>query len=263
MARARRSLWIRGALGVFALLVSSAFFYASADEEAASPFSRARTSGAITLKSGQTIDGIRVVGLTTIDYVVEVYEGVYIRLPRGQVVSVEPEAWNNTGHDRPRDTSEPSVLLPGRRISPQLNARLNRGIVEEPVEYEHADFLEVLEDIEQYTGASFEIAPEVEQLPEEDRQWSFTMEPGDTLLTVLRERFASAFPEVEVEYGYNHIHVTLASVEAEENEEPSPPSSAEEPGPSDNESDQQPASDAPFREEWRSPSTANSSRSGN
>lgn len=237
MARARRSIWIRGALGVWVLLAIPALLPAGACDEASSAFSPEETSGAVTLKSGQTLEGVRIVRLTTIDYIVEVYEGIYIRLPRSQVASVESAAWANASRERPRENSEPSVLLPGRRISPQLNARLNRGMVDERIEYEQADFLEVFEDIEEYTGASFEIAPEVRQLPEENRQWRVTIEPGDTLLTVLREEFASAFPEVEIVYGYDRILLTLASDAASDNEAPSSPASAEAPGPSTDESD--------------------------
>ncbi|MFP4173453.1 MAG: hypothetical protein ACLFV4_11140, partial [Candidatus Hydrogenedentota bacterium] len=161
MASARRSIWIRGALGLWAILAILALLPAGADDEASSPFSPEKTSGALTLKSGQTLDGVRIVRLTTIDYVVEVYEDVYIRLPRSQVVSVESEAWNNPNLENARNNTESSVLLPGRRISPQLNARLNRTMVDEHIEYEQADFLEVFEDLEEYTEAAFEIAPEV------------------------------------------------------------------------------------------------------
>ena len=227
MASARRSSWIQGAVGVLTLLAASAFLHAGAEEDAASPFSPDKTSGAVTLKSGQTLEGIRVVGLTTIDYIVEVYDGVYIRLPRGQVVSVESEAWINSNRARPRDTTEPSVLLPGRRISPQLNARLNRRMVAERVEYEQADFLDVFDDIEEFTGASFEMAPELEQLPEEDREWRVTLDPGDTLLTLLQDKFGSSFPEVQVVYGYDHVLLTLTPDEADENGEASSPASEE------------------------------------
>lgn len=229
MARARRGIWIHGVLGVLALLAMPAFLHAGEREDASSPFSREKTSGAVTLKSGQTIENIRVVGFTTIDYIVEVYEGVYIRLPRGQVVSVESEAWVNSSRERPRENREPSVLLPGRRISPQLNARLNRRMVVERVEYEQADFLDVFDDIEEFTGASFEMAPELEQLPEEDREWRVTLDPGDTLLTLLQDKFASSFPEVEVVYGYDHVLLRLPPDAADENEDTSSPPFAEQP----------------------------------
>ncbi len=232
MATACGGVRIRGVLSVLALWAISTLCSAGECEDAASRFSGEKTAGAITLKSGQTIEGVRVVGFTPIDYIVEVYDGIFIRLPRGQVVSVRTEGQEEVAS--PRETNGesgvPAVLLPGRRISPRFNVRLNSTVVEETVEYEETDFLAILEDIEQHTGASFEVAPELEELPGEDREWRVTINPGDTLLMVLREEFAPAFPGIDVVYGYDHILLRPADVRQDD-----PPPSEEPDGPALNE----------------------------
>ena len=203
------------------LILSVPFLDAESSERGPDPVSEAVIAGlapdhgdVIELKSGRKLEGLYVVRTTLTEYVVSVYEGVTIRIPRSQVASVEYDTRHpaNVGEEEDGEVG----VLPGARISRELNAQLTQPIFHESRRYESADLLDIVEELREETDVRLKVASEVEDaLSREEREWTIRLDEDTTLLGLLRGPFSERFPQLVVNYEYDEAVITTREAQAE------------------------------------------------
>ncbi len=174
---------------------------------AASNRERDARGDVIHLKSGRLLTGFRVVRASPSDFVVEVFPGTTIRIPRGQVSDVEFDEESRPYQRLLGDAAEtpgPSVL-PGTRLSRALNAQLNSPVTQETIEYERADLVTVLNAINDELDGVIRVHSSVYDLSRTERLWTVELTPDHTLLEVLRGKLRQDFPDLTVVYQFDYV----------------------------------------------------------
>jgi len=168
----------------------------------------------VFLKSGGRIIG-QVIRRTPREIEVELVPGVTLKIPRKQVKNVRYDnlslmsqihASQGEGEGAKED------LIVGRKVSAALHQKLNQDISEPPSKYENADFVEVITGFAGRLGIAITVDESLQQLPAEQRLWTFEMAPGTTLLQLLEDTFQKTFTGIEVVYKYDEV--VLATKEA-------------------------------------------------
>ncbi len=207
----------------------------SAPDNTASPAEPGATPGeapqllpgdVITLKNGSVLSGVQVLKKTPTDYEVEILEGsVTLSIPRDQVKSIEYDA-KEPSEDRARGIDNtgkktPSEF-PGQRISPALSAKLGADLSDQPIVYENADLVDVMNDLSKRTSIAIEVGQPALDIPADQRKWSFQTQPGKTtLFNLLRDAMPNRFPSLEAVFAFDKILVTSREAAQTLNKAPS------------------------------------------
>ncbi|MCC6695623.1 MAG: hypothetical protein IT365_08330 [Candidatus Hydrogenedentes bacterium] len=158
----------------------------------------------ITLKSGQVIAGLQIIKATSTDYICEIIEGVTLNVPRRQVVKVEPDDYDPILMRRKSE----SALIRGQRISDALQRKLDTDISNPPLNYENADLLQIIEEVNKRTGGVVVLDLSVSTLPAESRTGSIASQPGMTLGTLLRKEILIKFPNLVMNFEDDKVVLT-------------------------------------------------------
>ena len=178
----------------------------------------------VTLKSGRQLRGFWVVRETPAFYELEIIEGrVSLQVPRNQVLSVHYDESAARPGVRGSTRVEPQeqVLLPGRQLSSRLIQGLTTDISEPLVVSEGDDYLEVVSELSERAGLRVQVDPEIRNLPDDYREWFFSLPEGGTLQYALKA-LDDGFPEIRVEYVGDVIRI--APNTAKPKNRPQPPS---------------------------------------
>ncbi|MCL4695180.1 MAG: hypothetical protein KJ060_22045 [Candidatus Hydrogenedentes bacterium] len=177
------------------------------------PESAAPRGDVLTLKSGQVIEGLQILRENSALYVLQITDTVTLDIPRRQVVSVEYDDYD------PRTGPRKPTMIPGQRLSDQLEAVLESDISDPPFAYNNADLIQVLNDIGARVEGSLILNPSIAQtISPSARAWTVSSEPGMTLGTLLRKALFVDFPEIIMVFENDTIVLTTksaASAEAE------------------------------------------------
>lgn len=167
----------------------------------------------LTLKSGQVIEGLQILRENSAFYVMQITDTITLDIPRRQVVSVEYDDYD------PRSGPQKPTMIPGQRLSDQLEAVLEKDISEPPFSYNNADLIQVLTDIGARVEGSLILDPSIAQtISPASRAWTVASEPGMTLGSLLRKALFVEFPEIIMVFENDAIVLTTktaASAEAE------------------------------------------------
>ncbi len=167
----------------------------------------------LTLKSGQVIEGLQILRENSAFYVMQITDTITLDIPRRQVVSVVYDDYD------PRVGPQKPTMIPGQRLSDQLEAVLETDISDPPFSYNNADLIQVLADIGARVEGSLILDPSIAQkIPPASRAWTVASEPGMTLGSLLRKALFVEFPEIIMVFENDAIVLTTksaASTEAE------------------------------------------------
>lgn len=167
----------------------------------------------LTLKSGQVIEGLQILRENSAFYVMQITDTVTLDIPRRQVVSVEYDDYD------PRSGPQKPTMIPGQRLSDQLEAVLETDISDPPFSYNNADLIQVLNELGARVDGSLMLDPSIAQaISPTSRAWTVASEPGMTLGSLLRKALFVDFPEIIMVFENDAIVLTTksaASAEAE------------------------------------------------
>lgn len=172
--------------------------------------------GAVTLKNGKVLRGIRVVRVTP-----NMVELEYIRdretmkIPRKQVADIQHGQQTASGgaEEGLEDGTVPDVML-GEELSAEFHRKITTPVPDTPLSFENRDFLEILGDLAGRMGADIMFEEPVLQMPEQDRRVTVTLSANTSLSTFFRREFREAVPSVKVSYEFEKIHVVAADAAA-------------------------------------------------
>lgn len=169
----------------------------------------------IVLRSGKSLQGVRVLSHSQIEVKVEVLPGLPpLILPASQVVSIQFEQDKETESyrpDEPEKTSPPSEseLLPARKIDPEFSRKLSTPMAQDTVTYRDHDVISLLETIAGQHKVSINVSLAVRARPEEKRRCTVHVETGQSLHAFLHGPLTEAAPWLKIEYNFDTVEVSL------------------------------------------------------
>ncbi len=167
----------------------------------------------VTLKTGKKLTGMQVLRETPTSVEMLAMEGVPpLILPRTQVQSIQYDAidpnkpgWNKQEEEA---ASKPEVIM-GEEVSAEFHRKLTKPLSEnEPVKFEDEGYVRLLRELSRRADVMLEVAEAAKELPVDQRQASFTVKPGTSLLTFLQDDFLKAFPQLAVKIQFDKIILT-------------------------------------------------------
>ena len=174
----------------------------------------------IHLKTGKELGGVQVLRETPTTVTIRVMEGMTpMNIPRKYVTSITYDSIDPNKEQRRKaresESAKPSIIL-GKQVDAEFSRKLNQPLSkEEPLVFENQGFVLVLKALAEKAGVTVEVADPAQQVPQNERFRTFTVEPGTSLFSFLQEGFARAFPQLYVDYQYAKIVVTTrAAMEA-------------------------------------------------
>lgn len=180
--------------------------------EAAPPPPPKPVGDVIKLKGGAELKGVQVLRRTPHGYDVEVAEGVPpLRIPWRQVEKIIFDAYDPLRERRAKQTmsgNPESSLIPGEKLSPDLVKKLSAAISDTPLEYNQRDLVEVLEELSTQLGIAIHVGQPVKDLPPDQRLWTVKLEPGASLMTLLRDHLQKTFAQLDVVYQFDKLLIT-------------------------------------------------------
>jgi len=166
---------------------------------------------AILLKSGKTLSNVQVIRSTPSSIEVQVHAGVEpLVLPRSMVeeITLDNIDPNKRRRLKRRGEEQPGPdVIPAKKLSPEFYQMLTRPLAEEELRYLDRDYVETLTELSERAGVPLEFQPGVTNIPVENRRWTVSVQPGESLQTVLIDKFQSEFPDNSVDYDFNKIVV--------------------------------------------------------
>jgi hypothetical protein len=151
-----------------------------------------RPGDVVRLKSGSVLEGVQVLRGLPSEYVIEVSEGITVRIPRSQVVL--PIEYDNLEEaDLRRMRAEAaragkSRLIPGQKM-PDVSSRLNKDISLPAQSFANEDIMTILSEMGRRAEVEVVADQSIEELPREQRLWTFETSEGNpvTLKQILTE----------------------------------------------------------------------------
>jgi hypothetical protein len=149
----------------------------------------------ITLKNGQVLQGFQVIRKTPSAYIFEILppdgngRGVELAIPRRQVLSIKYDDIDAIGSRAPSPLPvarpEPTWLrmqqVPGEALD-----RLNKDVSDPSLaEFKGKDIEFLMAEVAERADITIECDKVLEDLPSEERVWTFDVEPGTTVLGLL------------------------------------------------------------------------------
>jgi hypothetical protein len=172
----------------------------------------------ILLRSGKSLQGVRVLSETQIEVKVEVHTGIPpLVLPASQVKSIQydqPRVFDSA--TAPPEKKGPSarsavLLLPARKMAPTFSKRLAGNVAMHVRVFHERDIVGVLDIVARERNVSIIFAQDVRDRPERERRCSLTIRAGQSLDSFLQDTVCKAAPWLKIDYAFDSIKVSLGT----------------------------------------------------
>ncbi len=165
----------------------------------------------ITLKSGKVLRDFQILRLFLGNYEVEILEGIVLKIPKTEVLSVVRDDFEPIASRRleAKQVSKTPNVIPARKVSSELDAKLTSDISKFLPANGDSELIKVLEVLRTELGVDIIIDKSISEIPEPLRQWKLSIKQGTTLMSFLQNNVLKKFPQVEIEYQLNKIAVRV------------------------------------------------------
>jgi hypothetical protein len=172
----------------------------------------------ITLRSGRTLLGVRVLEETPTELRVEVLPGIPpLVLPVRQIKSIRygrarPTPLRKKAGDAPDETGpKVSVLLPATKIAPEFSRRLARKNKGENKRFTGEDLAKLLEKVARDQSTRITFSRNARREAETMQNCEAVLNAGQTLDSFLQKTIADTYPRLKIDYLFDEIAVSLKS----------------------------------------------------
>lgn len=174
----------------------------------------------ITLKSGKTLHGVRILRETPRTLVLEVFPGVEpLLIPVKQVTLVERGTTQRQLMPTPAKATRPAEtnadsgnqgdVLSAVKVSAELLKKMAEPFTSEPIAFQEQDIVNVLRTVSILSSVPVTLEPTVEQVPAEERRVTVSAHSGASVDSFLREELAPNVPWLRVEFRYDRLHFSV------------------------------------------------------
>ena len=169
----------------------------------------------VTLKSGRVYRGFQVLNSSSAEIELEVTEGVTIKVPRRQIVTID---YDNVDPVLEREKKMAAVtaaseaatrLLSGQKVPPQIQTKLGADVSAPPISYDKRDIQDAVAELNKHPKVDnlLEVDRPILGRPADQKQWTYSAPPGTTLAGVL-EGLKRSMPGVATVIRNNKVLIT-------------------------------------------------------
>lgn len=176
-----------------------------------------QTGDQVTLKSGKTIHGVKILRATALQLVLEVLPRIEpLIIPARQVAAFQygPDDTPLTATPSPPGKQEEpedsrSRVLLAVKTSPELIRKMAAPISTDAVVFEQQDILTTLRDVAGRSGVTISIGPMLSAWPLKERITTAQIGAGDSFDDFIRESLARVAPWIAVEFDFDELHFSV------------------------------------------------------
>ncbi|MCF6284257.1 MAG: hypothetical protein L3K26_03600 [Candidatus Hydrogenedentes bacterium] len=172
----------------------------------------------IILRSGKSLQGIRVLSETRIEVKVEVHPGIPpLVLPASQVASIQyeqPRVRKTAGISSDiteRLARSAAVLLPASKMAPGFSKRLAEKVTMRVRVFHERDIVEILETVARERNVSIVFSQALRDRPERERRCTLTARAEQSLDSFLRDTVLTVAPWLKIDYAFDSIRISLGT----------------------------------------------------
>ena len=169
----------------------------------------------VKLKSGRVYRGFQVVNSSSAEIELEVTEGVTIKVPRRQIVTIEMDDIDPAVEREKKKAAEAAAkdatmrLLSGQKVPPQIQTKLAADVSAPPISYDKRDIQDAVAELNKHPKVDnlLEVDKPILSRPPDQKQLTYSAAPGTTLAGVL-EGLKKAMPGVATVIRNNKVLIT-------------------------------------------------------
>ena len=169
----------------------------------------------VTLKSGRVYRGFQVLNSSSAEVELEVTEGVTIKVPRRQIVSIEPDDIDPVFEREKKKAAEAAAtdaamrLLSGQKVPLQIQTKLAADVSAPLIGYDKRDIQDAVAELNKHPKVDnlLEVDKPILSRPADQKQVTYSAPPGTTLAGVL-EGLKKAMPGIATVIRNNKVLIT-------------------------------------------------------
>lgn len=169
----------------------------------------------VTLKNGRVYRGFQVLNSSSAEVELEVNEGVTIKVPRRQIVSIQMDDIDPLLEREKKKAAEAAAtestmrLLSGQKVPPQIQTKLAADVSAPSISYDKRDIQDAIAELNKHPKVDnlLEVDKPILSRPPDQKQWTYSAPPGTTLAGVL-EGLKKSMPGVATVIRNNKVLIT-------------------------------------------------------